>query len=75
MTTKSYSTAKMLNNGPVTKANLATGVAYVTAVSFDPTGSGRKDHIAYVGFNVDSKMIIDLGNGRQRPVRTQRRRR
>jgi uncharacterized repeat protein (TIGR02543 family) len=58
MTTTSYTSTKTLNNGPVTKDGLSTGVAYVTAVSFDPTGSGRKDHIAYVGFNVDSKKII-----------------
>lgn len=57
-TAASYTSTKTLNNGPVTKEGLGTGVAYVTAVSFDPTGSGRKDHIAYVGFNVDSKKII-----------------
>jgi uncharacterized repeat protein (TIGR02543 family) len=57
-TTENYVSTHMLNSSsPVTKEGLGTGMAYVTAVSFDPTGSGRKDHVAYVGYNVDSKKI------------------
>ncbi|MDO4566707.1 MAG: FG-GAP repeat protein, partial [Oscillospiraceae bacterium] len=32
-------------------------LSYMEAVAFDPTGSGRDDHIAYVGFNPDSSCI------------------
>ena len=30
--------------------NRTDAYSYVTAVSFDPTGSGRRDHVAYVGY-------------------------
>ena len=53
----SYATNVNNTQSPVTKENSPTGMAFVTAVSFDPTGSGRKDHVAYVGYNVDSKRI------------------
>jgi hypothetical protein len=45
-----YNSASSISGGP-------QGMAYVTAVSFDPTGSGRRDHVAYVGYNVDTQMI------------------
>jgi len=32
-------------------------MAYVTGIAFDPLGSGRKDHIAYVGLDTKNKVI------------------
>lgn len=38
---------------------LATyALSFVEAVAFDPTGSGRKDHIAYIGFEPNDERII-----------------
>jgi putative cell wall-binding protein len=50
MNTDSYQGTTTLAEGP-------QGMSYVKAVSFDPTGSGRKDHVAYVGFDVDTNKI------------------
>lgn len=33
-------------------------LSFVEAVAFDPTGSGRKDHIAYIGFEPNDERII-----------------
>ncbi|OUN13486.1 InlB B-repeat-containing protein [Flavonifractor sp. An9] len=42
-------------------------LSFVEAVAFDPTGSGRKDHIAYIGFDTGSNKIVlhvqDAENG------------
>jgi len=57
VTTTNYASTNTLSSGPVTKEGLSTGMAYVTTVSFDPTGSGRRDHVAYVDYDVDSKKI------------------
>lgn len=44
--------------------------AYVAATSFDPTGSGRRDHVAYVGYEHKGDRgyylwILDTRNGKQ----------
>lgn len=33
-------------------------LSFVEAVAFDPSGSGRKDHIAYIGFDTGSNEIV-----------------
>lgn len=33
-------------------------MSFVEAVAFDPTGTGRKDHIAYIGFNTSANKIV-----------------
>ena len=33
-------------------------LSFVEAVAFDPNGTGRKDHIAYIGFDTGSNKIV-----------------
>ena len=33
-------------------------LSFVETVAFDPSGSGRKDHIAYIGFDTGSNKIV-----------------
>ena len=57
----SFSQYEYYNNG-------FRALSFVEAVAFDPTGSGRKDHIAYIGFDTGSNKIVlhvqdaDTGN-------------
>ena len=43
----SYAQGTGTNNNPITKLN------YVSGVAFDPTGSGRNDHVALIGYQYE----------------------
>ena len=48
------------------------GYSYVKAVAFDPKGTGRKDHVAYVGYSPGTRQVVtwvlDTVNNAQTPV-------
>ena len=46
-----------LNNTITDLGDLANILSYTQAVAFDPTGCGRKNHIALVGYNHDTAYI------------------
>ncbi len=46
-----------LNNTITDLGDLANIMSYTQAVAFDPTGCGRKNHIALVGYNHDTAYI------------------
>lgn len=47
--------ASGMNNNPVTK------MSFVQGVSFDPTGSGKRDHVALTGYQ-DGKVMVYVQN-------------
>ncbi len=57
MSTTSYDDAiknKAFNANNTTGLDGTKGYLYVEAVAFDPSGSGRKDHVAYIGLKYNS---------------------
>ena len=56
MSTTSYDDAiinNAFNSGNTENLGGTKDYLYVEAVAFDPTGSGRKDHVAYIGLDYD----------------------